>query len=91
MSSNAEQELIRRILLPDIADDPEAFVMFAFPWGKKGTPLERHSGPRAWQRGVLVAMRDFIAAMRVHDYARAEEKLEVLLGVSQRKRKCIIS
>ena len=77
MASNSEHELVRRILLPDIADDPEAFVMYAFPWGKKGTPLERHSGPRTWQRKVLVAMREFIAAMQVHDYARAENNLEV--------------
>lgn len=66
-----------RILLPDIADDPEAFVMFAFPWGKKGTPLERYEGPRVWQRDVLVALREHIKAMQAHDYARAEEKLEV--------------
>jgi len=77
LSGNTEQALIQRILLPDIADDPEAFVMYAFPWGKKGTPLERHSGPRTWQRKVLVAMREFIVEMQAHDYVRAEEKLEV--------------
>ena len=44
VKANAEQELVARILRPDIADDPEAFVMYAFPWGKKGTPLERNSG-----------------------------------------------
>ena len=36
MNKNAEQELVARILRPDIADDPEAFVMYAFPWGKRG-------------------------------------------------------
>lgn len=74
---SAEQKLVSRILQPDIADDPEAFVMFAFPWGKKGTPLERYEGPRVWQRDVLVALREHIKAMQAHDYARAEEKLEV--------------
>ena len=38
---------------PMLANDPEAFVMFVFPWGQKDTPLERFSGPRAWQREVL--------------------------------------
>jgi hypothetical protein len=39
-----------------IADDPEAFVMFAYPWGQKGTPLEHFSGPRRWQRKILKQM-----------------------------------
>lgn len=77
VKANAEQELVARILRPDIADDPEAFVMYAFPWGKRGTPLERHTGPRAWQRRVLAALREFIAAMQAHDYVGAEDKLEV--------------
>lgn len=38
---------------PMIADDPYNFVMFSFPWGEKGTPLEHQSGPRRWQRRVL--------------------------------------
>ena len=42
-----------RLWSPQIANDPEKFVLFAFPWGERGTPLERHKGPRAWQRQVL--------------------------------------
>ena len=38
---------------PMLANDPEAFVMFVFPWGQKDTPLEHFNGPRAWQREVL--------------------------------------
>ena len=38
---------------PMIADDPYTFVMFAFPWGEKGTPLARFTGPRKWQVKVL--------------------------------------
>ena len=38
---------------PQIADDPESFVLFAFPWGQKNTPLEKFTGPRRWQRRVL--------------------------------------
>ena len=47
---------------PLIANDPEKFVLFAFPWGERGTPLERYKGPRVWQRQVLRDIRDHIAA-----------------------------
>lgn len=33
--------------------DPLGFVLFAYPWGKKGTRLERHNGPDAWQCDFL--------------------------------------
>ena len=29
--------------------DPYGYVLYNFPWGKRGTSLERHKGPRAWQ------------------------------------------
>jgi hypothetical protein len=48
-----EQELMSQLWSPMLANDPEAFVMFVFPWGQKDTPLEHFSGPRAWQREVL--------------------------------------
>jgi hypothetical protein len=38
---------------PTLADDPEAFVLFAFPWGQPNTPLAKFQGPRRWQRDVL--------------------------------------
>jgi hypothetical protein len=37
-------------------DDPLGYVMFAFPWGVKGTILEAFSGPRAWQEEFLVVL-----------------------------------
>ena len=52
-SASDEQLLMARMWAPKIKDDPEAWVMFAFPWGRKGTPLERYSGPRKWQRKIL--------------------------------------
>jgi len=52
-SAQDEQELMARLWSPMLANDPEAFVLFVFPWGQKGTPLEKFSGPRAWQRTVL--------------------------------------
>jgi hypothetical protein len=52
--------LISRLLSPKLRDDPDAFVMFAFPWGQKGTPLEHRRGPRKWQREVLQELREHI-------------------------------
>ena len=46
-----EQMLMSQLWSPQVSDDPETFVMFAFPWGQKNTPLEHFSGPRRWQRG----------------------------------------
>jgi len=57
-----EQGLMVRLWSPAIADDPEAFVMFVFPWGERGTPLERHKGPRKWQRDILRLMANHIKA-----------------------------
>jgi len=36
-----------------VAENPEAFVMFVFPWGQKGTPLETFKEPRTWQKEEL--------------------------------------
>ena len=47
-------------LAEDIAeffDDPYGYVMYAFPWGEKGGPLEEHDGPDVWQREQLERVR----------------------------------
>ena len=59
-----EQALMTRLWGSAIADDPEAFVLLAFPWGQRNTPLERFEGPRKWQRRVLRMLRDHIAGNR---------------------------
>ena len=51
--SEEEQKLMVELWSPTISDDPEAFVLFAFPWGQKNTPLANFTGPRKWQREVL--------------------------------------
>lgn len=48
-----EQELMEKLWCPWLADDPYNFVMYVFPWGEEGTPLEHQTGPRRWQRRVL--------------------------------------
>ncbi len=52
-SADDEQQIMSRLWAPSVKDDPEAFVLFAFPWKQKGTPLEHFDGPRRWQRKVL--------------------------------------
>jgi hypothetical protein len=61
-SAQDEQELMARLWSPAIKDNPLAFVMFAYPWGVKGTPLEHFTGPRKWQREVLSSMAAHIKA-----------------------------
>lgn len=43
-------------LVTDLAEfetDPLGFVMWAFPWGEKGSPLDKEPGPEDWQREQL--------------------------------------
>lgn len=40
--------------------DPLGFSCDAYPWGKVGTELERHTGPRNWQREVLTAIGEHL-------------------------------
>lgn len=39
--------------LASFALDPLGFVLWAFPWGEPGTPLENEDGPEPWQRAQL--------------------------------------
>ena len=59
-NSDEEQELMTRLWAPQVKDDPLAFVMFTFPWGQKGTPLEHFNGPRKWQRQILQDLSNHI-------------------------------
>lgn len=48
-------------LCQDIAGfqhDPLGYVLYAFPWGVKGTPLAAVKGPRKWQRRFLEDLGD---------------------------------
>jgi hypothetical protein len=59
-----DQQLLNAIFSPEIRDDPLAFVMFAFPWGQKGTPLEHQSGPRRWQKEILQEIAEHLKDCR---------------------------
>lgn len=39
--------------LASVADDPEAFVMGAFPWGEPGTALANFDGPMPWALDLM--------------------------------------
>ena len=55
-SADDEQRLMATIWSPQLKDNPLAFVMWLFPWGRKGTPLEHFQGTRRWQREVLIEL-----------------------------------
>lgn len=61
-SPEEEQQLMSYLWSPAIADDPEKFVMFVYPWGQPGTPLERFKRPRRWQRRILRQLAEHIRA-----------------------------
>lgn len=55
---------------PMIKDSPLSFVMYVFPWGEKGKPLENQAGPRKWQRKVLRKIEQHIKEGRELDLPR---------------------
>ena len=59
-SASDEQELMTRLWSPSVKDNPLAFVLFCYPWGQKGTPLENFTGPRKWQREILLDIAEHI-------------------------------
>lgn len=61
-----EMAIMADLADPRIADDPFQFVMYAFPWGVKGTPLEHQTGPRKWQVEVLTEIRDHLAQQKLN-------------------------
>ena len=53
--------------------DPLGFVLASYPWGEKGTRLEKHTGPRSWQRTELRLLGEHLRnpATRHKPYLRA--------------------
>lgn len=43
------------------AYDPLRHALYAFPWGKAGSPLEQVPGPRQWQGDVMATIRDHLS------------------------------
>ena len=63
-SPEDEQLLMSQLWSPHIADNPETFVLFAYPWGQVNTPLEKFKGPRKWQKEVLREIGEHIRKNR---------------------------
>lgn len=66
---------IEQQLTDDIAEfqhDPLGFVLYAFPWGKEGTELAKHTGPRTWQRDTLELMGESL-----RNGATVEEAIQI--------------
>lgn len=61
-----EQELMVHLWSPSIADDPEAFVRFVFPWGKENTPLADFAGPKQWQLKILRKIAQQIREQKIN-------------------------
>jgi hypothetical protein len=40
--------------------DPLGYVLYAFPWGEKGGPLEHHDGPDQWQKDALESIAEHV-------------------------------
>lgn len=77
--SNLEVELVSAI--GGFAYDPKGFVLFTFPWGEKGTRLERDAGPDAWQTQVLTDLgNDLKAGAKAQDALATAVKIAVASG-----------
>jgi len=48
---HSEDELVD--FIAQFYSDPLGFVLAAYPWGEKGTALEKHTGPDEWQTQFL--------------------------------------
>lgn len=76
---------IRRLIVEmqslHIKDNPYAWVMYAFPWGQKNTPLHDLKGPRDWQKRELLEIADFIKENKAR-LQRGEESLTYKLAIS---------
>lgn len=46
---------------PQLAEDPELWIMYSFPWGKAGTPLASKKGLRKWQKEECARIKEHIA------------------------------
>lgn len=65
-SPQDEMRLISTLLAPELADYPERFVRFAFPWGQKGSRLEHHVGPKVWQDEVLTQIGEHVRQQKLN-------------------------
>ena len=59
MASSTKQKIADDII--EFFDDPLGFIIYSFPWGVKGTPLETFPlGPDEWQRDECEAIKEHV-------------------------------
>src|SRR5687767_7927054 len=51
--SSKSYDLLLAEAVAEYYADPLGFVLFAWPWGEKGTWLQDHDGPDVWQEEFL--------------------------------------
>ena len=59
--------------------DPLGFVLMAYPWGEKGTPLENEEGPDANQRQFLI---DLGAEVKARGFRGGDPVMPILMCIS---------
>ena len=65
-------------IMATFKDDPLAFVLWAFPWGEKGTPLEKDY-PDRWQIAVL---EDIKKALNYNKTRDEDQKVPIQIAVA---------
>src|SRR3990167_5471655 len=74
----SDKQDIQRTIQVDFWADPLGYVLYAFPWGQPGTPLEKFPhGPDKWQREEFERLRQHLIANAIRS-----EKGEDLLPYS---------
>lgn len=74
-SAADEQKLMTELWDPRLAEDLYKFVMYVYPWGKPGTPLEKEKGPRTWQKELLDEITQHIKENKVLIYNGKDPKV----------------
>lgn len=71
-SAALEQQLTDKLV--SLRYDPLGFVLWAYPWGEKGTPLEKWAGPQDWQVEQLLKIGAAVKKSQKFQSSRASGK-----------------
>jgi hypothetical protein len=75
------KRILETILHPEVRDNPLAYVMYAFCWGRPNSPLANRTGPNRWQREELIKIGEHIAENKAR-IARGEKPVVYKLAVA---------
>src|SRR3990167_1615475 len=78
----SDKQDIQRTIQVDFWADPLGYVLYAFPWGQPGTPLEKFPhGPDKWQREEFERLRQHLIANAIRS-EKGEDLLPYYLAVA---------